>query len=55
MMVNEKQMKKIEELAMPLVNFLRDNFHPYVTIVIAPNRISLEETQLWVPVIDDAD
>ena len=42
--------KRIEELAKPLADFLNENCHPYVTLVITADRIKVEETQLGIPI-----
>lgn len=48
--MNTEQEKRVEELAMPLANFLNENCHPYVTLVITADRIKVEETQLGIPI-----
>lgn len=43
------QMEELAALAQPIIEHLRKNHHPYMTVVVTADRISLEETQMWVP------
>lgn len=43
------QMEELAALAQPIIEHLRKNRHPYMTVVVTADRISLEETQMWVP------
>lgn len=42
-------MSELEKLAEPLVEYLRTNYHPHVTIVITDERIAVVETVESVP------
>ena len=44
-----KKEEELEVLAKPLVNFLRDNCHPYTTILITDERVAVVETVLSIP------
>ena len=50
---NEKeeadQMEVLATLAQPIIEYLRKNHHPYMSVVVIADRVSLEETQMWVP------
>ncbi|MDE5909820.1 MAG: hypothetical protein K2H52_13915 [Lachnospiraceae bacterium] len=43
---------ELEELAKPLVEYLRDNCHPYTSIVITDERVAVVETALSVPMLN---
>lgn len=43
---------ELEELAKPLVEYLRDNGHPYTSIVITDERVAVVETVLSVPMLN---
>lgn len=51
----ERQMQELEGLARPIIEFLRENYHPYTTVVIGYDKIQLDETTLWIPQNDYAD
>lgn len=40
---------EIERLAVPLIRYLRDNYHPYTSVVITDSRIAVVETVLSIP------
>ncbi len=40
---------RIEELAKPLIEYLRDSYHPYTSIVITPERVAVIETVQSIP------
>ncbi len=40
---------RIEELAKPLIEYLRDSYHPYTSIVITPERVAVIETIQSIP------
>ncbi len=40
---------RIEELAKPLIDYLKDNYHPYTSIVITPERVAVIETIQSIP------
>lgn len=46
-----REMKKeeLEKLAEPLINYLRENCHPYTSIVITEERVAVFETVLSIP------
>ena len=51
--MNEKD-KELEALAKPLIDFLRDNYHPHTAILITDDRVAVVETVLSIPQpIDD--
>lgn len=41
--------KSLEELAKPLMQYLKENCHPYTSIVITEERIAVLETVLSIP------
>lgn len=40
---------RIEEIAKPLIEYLRDSYHPYTSIVITPERVAVIETIQSIP------
>lgn len=40
---------RVEELAKPLIDYLKDNYHPYTSIVITPERVAVIETIQSIP------
>ncbi len=51
----EEHMQELQELARPMVEFLRSHYHPYTTVSVSYDRIKLDETTLWIPQNDYAD
>ena len=45
-----EDMNKLEELVKPLVELLRNNYHPHTTIVITQERTVVVETVLSIPI-----
>lgn len=45
----EKRNGRIEELTKPLIDYLKDNYHPYTSIVITPERAAVIETVQSIP------
>ena len=45
----EKRSDRIEELTKPLIDDLKDNYHPYTSIVITPERVAVIETVQSIP------
>ena len=41
--------QKLEELARPLVEYLRNNLHPHASIVITDEQVQVVETTLSIP------
>lgn len=46
--VKEKS-DRIEELAKPLIDYLKDNCHPYTSIAVTPERVAVIETIQSIP------
>ncbi len=44
MTLTEVQRKDLERLSRPLMAWISDNFHPYVSVVVSYDRASLKET-----------
>lgn len=40
---------RIEELAKPLIEYLKDNCHPYTSIVVTQERVAVIETVQSIP------
>lgn len=40
---------KLQELAKPLIEYLKENCHPYTSIVITGERVAVMETALSIP------
>ncbi len=41
--------KRLEELATPLMDYLKENCHPYTSILIGEGRVAVLETVLSIP------
>lgn len=41
--------QKLEELARPLVEYLRNNLHPHASIVVTDEQVQVVETTLSIP------
>lgn len=41
---------KVAELAKPLIKYLRDNCHPYTSVVVTEKQVTVNETILSIPV-----
>lgn len=46
-------MNMLYDLAKPLIQYLKENYHPYCTILITEEYVKLLETKEYVPVIRD--
>lgn len=40
---------RVKELAVPIIEYLRDHCHPYVSVVITDDRVAVTETVLSIP------
>lgn len=47
--MNTMEKDKLEELARPLSEYLKENCHPYTSIVITEERVAVVETVLSLP------
>lgn len=47
--MNEKE-KLLEEVSLPVVEYLKKNHDPYTTIVITQDEIKLMQTEMGMPV-----
>lgn len=45
----EMDEKRLEELAIPLMDYLKENCHPYTSILIGEGRVAVLETVLSIP------
>jgi len=43
MITNIEQQQELEKLARPIMQFLNENFHPHVTVIITPTSAELLE------------
>lgn len=43
MIINECKQRELEALCRPVMQFLNDNFHPHVTVIITPTLAELLE------------
>jgi ABC-type phosphate/phosphonate transport system substrate-binding protein len=43
MILNTKQIQELEEAAKPLVEFLRKNFNPHVTVIVTGQQAEMVE------------
>lgn len=44
-----EKMKELEELAKPLLEFLRDNYHPHTAIIVTEERTVVVEDIASIP------
>jgi len=44
--VNKDKVKEFEQLARPMIQYLCENYHPHVTVVITPTNAELLEGQM---------
>ena len=47
----EEKKDYLEELAKPLVEYLKSNYHPYAAIVITDERVAVVEVTQSIPLI----
>lgn len=43
MTLNTQQVKELEEASKPLIEFLRSNFHPHVTVIVTGQSAEMVE------------
>lgn len=48
--VEKTNFEVLKELCEPVVKYLQENYHPHTSIVITGDRISLEETVVFIPI-----
>ena len=49
-MAKREDMKKLEEMCKPIVEFLKENYSPYATVVITDTHIRLTRDEFGIPV-----
>lgn len=49
-MAKREDMKKLEEMCKPIVEFLKENYSPYATVVITDTNIRLTRDEFGIPV-----
>ena len=47
--MNKEQVNDLYELAKPLMDYLKDNYHPHHTIILDSQRVELLEGQMSAP------
>ena len=45
-----KDSEQIKEMAQPLIDYLREKFHPHTRIIISDDRILITEDKLSLPI-----
>ena len=48
-----EDLKKLQEAASPLIEYLNENYHPHVTVIVTPTSIELLEEKCKIPNIYD--
>lgn len=48
--MENKNNEHLKQLAEPLIQYLRENYHPYAAVVITDGRVVVVETAVSVPV-----
>ncbi|QKE56515.1 hypothetical protein [Bacillus phage YungSlug] len=51
MLMEDKEIKELTELAKPLVKFIREKYHPHATIVIDYSGLKLKEDTIGIPIL----
>ncbi|APM37329.1 hypothetical protein [Clostridium kluyveri] len=46
-------MKSLEKVCKPVVDYIRDNYNPHVTVVITDSQIKLLEDKMSIPIESD--
>ena len=52
-MSKNKAIKSLEEVCKPVVDYLKNNYHPHCTVVITDSEIRLVEDKIGIPVRSD--
>jgi hypothetical protein len=47
--------EEFKELAMPLIKFIRENYHPHAQIIITCNTAEVLEGKLTIGIIDEIE
>jgi len=47
--VRKMEKEKLEELAKSIIDYLKENCHPYTSVVITEERVTVVETILSIP------
>lgn len=45
----EEKIKKLEQIAKPLVDFIKENYNPHTSIVISENCIKVVSDEINIP------
>lgn len=51
-MTNEQEFKELEELAKPVVEYLKKNYNPMCKVEITTNSIEIFSTEIGIPELD---
>jgi len=51
--MSKEKINELTELAKPMIKYLNDNHHPYVTVIITPTSVELLEGIMSNPNIED--
>lgn len=49
----QEQIKKLEEVCKPVVDYLKENYSPHSTAVITDSRIRLMKDEIGIPIRSD--
>ncbi len=52
MKLNEEQQRELEKRSRPIIEWLNDNCHPHVAVVITPTSVELDEGVFYCPIDD---
>lgn len=47
--MEKEKFNELEELARPLVDYIRENYHPHVTVVVTDTFVRVTEDLMGVP------
>ncbi len=50
---HEKSNQELKEMALPLIKYLNEHYHPHVTVIVTPTSVELLEILISVPKIHD--
>lgn len=49
-MAKSEEIKKLEKLCIPIVEYLKKNYDPYCNIIISDHDIKLISTEIGIPI-----
>ena len=53
-MMTENDLQKLEKLAIPIANFLKEKGYAYPSVVITPSKVTLTTDEAGIPLLCEA-